>query len=163
MQDGPNDPPGRANLRPFHQGDPRAIAAGRKGAMTRQARRAIARGQARDVSETVATLVATHERGILGPVAAAAAIDAIGRVARGEVTPRDWTEWVRVMVDVARLEEGQHTSAALVAHLGSDDTAARVAALQTSARAALARVNGNGSPITTAMGEQSASPPSTDA
>jgi hypothetical protein len=78
-------------------------------------------------------------------------MDMIGRVTRGEVTVRDPAEWVRVLVDVARIEEGQHTSAALVAHLSSEDTAARVAALQTSARAALERVNG--SSATRAMGD----------
>lgn len=113
------------------------------------------------IARDLAALVVVHERGQLGNVAAAAAMDMIGRVARGEVKPRDPAEWVRVLVDVARLEGGQHTSAALVAHIGGDNAATRVDALQASARAALVKVNG--SPITEAAGDDEDPTPSADA
>jgi hypothetical protein len=60
----------------------------------------------------------------------------IGRVSSGDQRVPDPAAWVRVLVDVARLEAGEATSATLVAHVGSD-AAARVLALQAQARAAL--------------------------
>jgi hypothetical protein len=64
------------------------------------------------------------------------ALDAIGRVQRGEWKVRDPADWVRVLVDVARLEAGQPTSASIVAHVGRE-AAAGVLALREQARAAL--------------------------
>jgi hypothetical protein len=75
----------------------------------------------------------TYNREELGPIAVAAALDAIGRVQRGEWKVRDPADWVRVLVDVARMEEGQPTSTSLVAHVHAAD----VLALRDQARAAL--------------------------
>jgi len=122
-----------ANLTPFRKGDPRASEAGRRGAATRQAQRAAQRGELHEVAAELRRLANTFHRDELGPMAAAAAIDAIGRVQRGEWKVRDPADWVRVLVDVARLEAGEATSAALIAHVGAD----QVRALRDQARAAL--------------------------
>ena len=132
-----------AGLRPFAPGDPRAIAAGRRGAEVRRARRAVDRARTLDVAAELRTLASTYEGASLGDVAASAALDMIGRVQRGEIAPRDPADWVRVLVDIARLERGQPTSTSLVAHIGTADSAARLAALQTTARETLSRVNGD--------------------
>jgi hypothetical protein len=103
---------------------------GRKGVAVREARRAAMRGDTEEVAGYIARLMATHKREDLGPAAAAAALSMIARVERGEVRPRDPAEWVRVMVDVSRLEMGAHTQASLVAHLSGPALAERLRELQ---------------------------------
>lgn len=48
---------------------------------------------------------------------------------------------LRALVDIARLEAGEPTSAALVAHVDAGEVAARIGVLQSQARAALAMVS----------------------
>lgn len=127
---------GVTNLRPFTRGDPRAAEMGRRGAETRKRRSAIQRADGVAVLEQVRTLAATARREDLGPAAVAAALDMIGRVTRGEQAVRDPDAWVRVLVDVARLEAGESTSNAIVAHVGARATD-HVLALRDQARAAL--------------------------
>jgi hypothetical protein len=130
---------GTNNLQPFKKGDPRAIEAGRKGGQARRVRAELARAETRKVAEHVATLATTFDRENLGPAAAAVAMELIGRVSRGEIPVRhagDAAELVKVLVDVARLEAGESTSNAVVAHVTSDQLA-RVRALQEQARTAL--------------------------
>jgi hypothetical protein len=83
-----------------------------------------------DVAGYIARLIATHRREDLGPAAAAAALSMIARVESGETKVRDPAAWVQVMVDVARLEMGAHTSAAVVAHLSGPALAERLRQLQ---------------------------------
>jgi hypothetical protein len=129
---------GVANLQPFQKGDPRASEAGRRGAAAKRAKREIERASSQETSAHIATLVTTYTREDLGPAAAAAAVELIGRVSRGEIPVRhagDAAELVKVLVDVARLEAGESTSNAVVAHVTSDQLA-RVRALQEQARTA---------------------------
>lgn len=130
------DDNGNGNLRPFIRGDPRAVEMGRRGAETRKRRAAIQRADGVAVLQQVRTLAATARREDLGPAAVAAALDMIGRVTRGEQTVRDPDAWVRVLVDVARLEAGESTSNTIVAHVGARATD-HVLALRDQARAAL--------------------------
>jgi hypothetical protein len=130
---------GTNNLQPFKKGDPRAIEAGRKGGQARRVRAELVRAETQKVAQHVATLAATFDREDLGPAAAAVAMELIGRVSRGEIPVRhagDAAELVKVLVDVARLEAGESTSNAVVAHVTSDQLA-RVRALQEQARTAL--------------------------
>lgn len=136
-------PRNRTGLVPFRAGEDWPREAGKRSAAARRARRDITRAQHEEVSKGLASLVAAYGRGDLADIAAAAAMDMIGRVSRGEIQPRDPADWVRVLVDIARLERGQPTSTSLVAHIGGADSAARLAALQTTARETLSRVNGH--------------------
>jgi hypothetical protein len=80
----------------------------------------------------------------------------IGRVARGEQAVRDPADWVRVLVDVARLEAGEVTSASVVAHVGRE-AAAAVIALRDRARAAV-----EVGPSSSALAADDAAPPGVD-
>lgn len=136
---GNGDPPdiivaNGGQLRPFRKGDGRGAAAGRRSAETRSKRRALERAAAADLITELRTLSKLVDRADLGPVAIAAALDMIGRVARGEQAVKDPAEWVRVLVDIARLESGDPTSTSIVAHLG----VAEVKALRDQARQTLA-------------------------
>jgi hypothetical protein len=136
------------NLRPFTPET--AVAAAAKSAEIRRAKRDARRKEAQSVARHLATLTAVHDRAQLGPIAAAAAMDCIGRVASGEVPIRNASEaaeWVRVLVDVARLESGEATSASIVAHIGP----AEVRSLRDEARKALAL--GDGSAVALAAAE----------
>jgi hypothetical protein len=124
------------HLTPFRKGDARASEAGKKGAAARTAAAAAKRADALVILDRVRTLGAAADRADLGPAAVGAALEMIGRVSSGDQRVPDPAAWLRVLVDVARLEAGEATSATLVAHVGSD-AAARVMALQQQARAAL--------------------------
>jgi hypothetical protein len=124
------------HLVPFVKGDERARAAGRKGGQARAARAAAQRAEPVAVLDAVRSLARQAERADLGPAAVGAALDMIGRVVSGDQRVPDPAAWLRALVDVARLEAGEATSATLVAHVGSD-AAARVLALQARARSAL--------------------------
>jgi hypothetical protein len=103
---------------------------GRRGVAVRETRRAAMRADTEEVASYIARLIATHKREDLGPAAAAAAMSMIARVERGELTPRDPAEWVKALVDVARLEMGSHTNASVVAHLSGPALAERLRELQ---------------------------------
>jgi hypothetical protein len=125
----------RDHLVPFVAGDPdgRAAEAARKSHAVRRAKRAMVRADAQAVAAHLRTLRDSHERDRLGESCAAAAADLVGRVTRGEIPVRhagDAAELVRVLVDIARLEAGQPTSASVVAHLTSDAARARLAELR---------------------------------
>jgi hypothetical protein len=82
----------------------------------------------------------TFERDDVGPMALATAVDVMGKVVRGEIKVRDPATLIRVLVDIARAEEGLPTGpTTIVAHVGTD-AVARAMALRDEARAALARV-----------------------
>lgn len=67
-------------------------------------------------------------------MALAAAVDVMGRVARGDIKLRDPAAYLRVLFDIARAEEG--LPSAVVAHV-SADAMARALALRDAARDAL--------------------------
>jgi hypothetical protein len=107
---------------------------------SREAKRAAVRADTNEVAAHLRRIVDLYPRAELGPAAAALALDIIGRVGRGEVKVRhahDASELIRVLVDVARLEEGEPTSTAVIAHVDSATVVARVGQLQAQARAAL--------------------------
>jgi hypothetical protein len=126
----------RPGLVPFRKGDARAIEAGRKGAATKQARKAAQRAGTLAILEDVRRLAAGASREDLGAACVGAALEMIGRVSSGDQRVPDPAAWVRVLVDVARLEAGEATSTSVVAHVGAG-AAARVLDLQARARAAL--------------------------
>jgi hypothetical protein len=129
----------RANLRSWTPGDPRAVEASRLGVEGRR-RRAEARRLAD--AEPIAHLEAiasTVNRDQLGPMAAAAAVHMIGEVVSGRQKVRDPAAWVRVLVDVARLEAGEVTSAVARVDVTAEDIA-RAVALRDAARRALGPV-----------------------
>jgi hypothetical protein len=120
-------------LRPFIAGDPRTKELGRKGAASRELRRAGRRSTSEAVSATMTALRTAHDRGTLGATAFAAAADLIGRVVTGEVTIRhasDAAELLRALVDIGRLESGDPTRTVAVAHLSGPQLAARLRELQ---------------------------------
>jgi hypothetical protein len=133
----------RTNLRPFVPGDPRAAEAGRKGAETRAAKRAARVTSSRETAAVLRTIVDTFHRGDLGEASAAVAGWLLGRIAAGQVPIRNAGEaadLLRALVDVARLEAGEATSTAIVAHVGAGATA-EVLALRDQARRMLGRVD----------------------
>jgi hypothetical protein len=131
---------GGGRLRPFVTGDERTRQLALRGVQAREAKRAARRADSEAVNVAVATVRAAHDRGELGPTARAAAIDLIGRVVMGEVPIRHATDaanLIRVLVDVARLEENQPMRTAVVANLSSDDVAERIRQMQQYARASM--------------------------
>lgn len=132
-----SDPASRRNLTPWTKGDPRAIEAARKGG---EARRRNAEARRLAGAEPIAVLdriASTFDRDQLGPLAAAAAVHCIGEVVAGRQKVRDPAAWVRVLVDVARLEAGQVTDLRARVEVGADALAEAVA-LRNAARRAIA-------------------------
>ena len=130
-------------LHPTVKGSERARQLARRSVASREAKRAATRADTDAVAAQLRRIIDTYPRDQLGPAAAALALDIIGRVARGEITVRhaqDASELIRTLVDIARLEQGEPTSASVIAHVDASVVAARVAELQRSARAALAAV-----------------------
>ena len=130
---------GNPNLTPFRKGDGRASAAGKASADKRRAARASRATAARDVSDALASVLATFHREDLGDASAAVAGWLLGRISAGQVPVRNAGEaadLLRALVDVARLEAGQATSTSVVAHVGSTATA-EVLALRDRARTML--------------------------
>ena len=130
-------------LHPTVKGSERARQLARRSVASREAKRAATRADTDAVAAQLRRIIDTYPRDQLGPAAAALALDIIGRVARGEITVRhaqDASELIRTLVDIARLEQGEPTSASVIAHVDASVIAARVAELQRSARAALAAV-----------------------
>jgi hypothetical protein len=104
-------------LQPFTKGDNRASELGKRGAAARKAKReATQLVTVRDASvgaELVDTLTSRYDRDKLGGAAAAAVQHLIANVTSGAVPIKDATDaanLIRVLFDVARLEEGQSTS-----------------------------------------------------
>jgi len=131
------------HLTPFRKGEARAAEAGRKGAETRRAQKTSRARSAKEIVKVLDTIVETFDRSRLGPQAAASAGWLLARITAGQVPIRNAEEaasLLRALVDVARLEEGQPTSTALVAHVGASATA-EVLALRDQARAALGMAN----------------------
>lgn len=110
-----------------------ARAAGLRSADARRARKLAGRANAEQVASDVRTLAATYERGELGPIAIAAAVDLIGRVARGDVPIRNGSEaadLIRALVDIGRLEGGEAQRSVAIAHLSGPALATRLRELQ---------------------------------
>ena len=131
-----------ANLRPFVKGDPRAVEAGKRSVEARRARATIATDGTSALRRELDTVTATFERGELGAQAAAVAGLLLAKVAAGVITVKgpDVAALLRVLVDVARLEAGEPTSQAVVAHIGTSQALERVAELRKQAREALGAV-----------------------
>lgn len=121
------------NLRPFKPGDPRAIEAGRKSAAVRRAKRADQVQRGSDAASELRAFAASFERGDVAPAAWAVAGLLLHKIASGAIEVRRGDEaaaLLRAVVDVARMEGGEPTSASVVAHMSSGDMAARIARLQ---------------------------------
>jgi hypothetical protein len=124
-------------LTPFTKGDPRAVEAGRRSAAARKAKReagAIVKVEdATAGANLIDTLTARYERDKLGAAAGAAVQHLIAKVISGEVPCKDATDvanLVKVLFDVARLEEGQATSHTLHASIDSAAIVARIEQLR---------------------------------
>lgn len=125
-------------LRPFTSASGRE--AGRRSAEARRQRAGAeraARATASTLVEDVRTLASIAGRVDLGSAASAAAVTLIGRVERGEVPVKDPAAWLRALVDVARLERGEPTALAAVAHLSGPALVDRLRALQLDPSAAV--------------------------
>jgi hypothetical protein len=131
-----SDPASRANLRPWVKGDPRAIAAGQKGGAARAARAAARRAAEQEPARALEQLAGSFSREDLGPMAAMVAMWTMGEVVAGRQKVRDPAAWVRVLVDVARLEAGEVTSATASVTVTADDVR-RAVELRAVARRAL--------------------------
>jgi hypothetical protein len=130
-------------LHPVTAGSARARALNARSRDAQEAKRATMRAGVDDAARHLQRVIAAHDRQQLGPAAAATASDIIARVGRGEIKIRhaaDAAELLKVLTDIARLEAGEPTSAALVAHVGAADVARQVAELQAEARRTLAIV-----------------------
>lgn len=129
----------RSGLQPFRKGDPRTAELAKKGADTRRANAAARKASTRATADTLRSVRDTFTRGELGESSAAVAGWLLGRIAAGAIPVRNAGEaadLLRALVDVARLEAGQATSTALVAHVGTGATA-EVLALRDKARVML--------------------------
>jgi hypothetical protein len=128
-----------ANLRPFVKGDARASELGRAGVVAREAKRAARVGDAPAMAVELGRVCSAFKREELGEQAAAVAGYLLASVASGRIVVKgpDVAALLRVLVDVARLEAGEHTSAALVGHLSGGAALERVAVLRQQAREAL--------------------------
>lgn len=126
------------NLTPFtgEEGRKRASEAGKKSAAVRRAKRdnkELAKVRtSNDLNKALTDIKSTFDRGTLADSAASTAQYLMGLIVTGavEVTGRDMASLIQTLVDVARLEEGQSTSNAVVAHVSSKDAIAHLAALR---------------------------------
>ena len=127
-----------ANLTPFtgEEGRARASAAGKKSAAVRKANKeahAVAKVKTSvELNEKLAEIALTFQRGTLAAAAASTAQYLMALIVSGavEMQGRDLAPLISSLVDVARLEEGQSTSNAVVAHLSSAETRARLTELR---------------------------------
>lgn len=127
------------NLKPYGttpEAKARAKAAGIKSGEVRRANK-----QAKELAQTtnstdlhnhLTKLVTTFKRDQLPQTAAAAAQYLIAKVISGhiEITGKDVAPLIATLVDVARLEEGQSTSNAVVAHMSSKEALDRLTLLR---------------------------------
>lgn len=125
------------HLQPFAKGSERARELGRRGGQARAAKAAAKRDAAAATTQQAADALHTatqrFNRQDLAPHAAAAAQLIIGRVATGDIPVRNGDEaaaLLRALVDVARLEEGQHTAATIIAHADTSQMLDRIRALR---------------------------------
>jgi uncharacterized protein (UPF0254 family) len=127
----------------------------KRGGEARRARRDGKRQDAAALRKLTATACETFDRSQLGPLAGALAADIMARMLSGEIRLRsaDVAPTVRALVDILRLEAGEPTSAALVAHVSSAEVADRVAQLQAQARAALTMAAADASLAAPATGD----------
>ena len=128
-----------AQLTPFTSATGRA--AGLASAERRKALAAVRRRDARTVAGQLDEAVRAFQRQDLGGQCAAAAGWLVAQVVAGHIPVRNADEaaqLLRALVDVARLESGDPTSTALVAHVGATATA-QVLALRDQARELLGR------------------------
>jgi hypothetical protein len=132
-----SDPSSRANLRPWRKGDPRTVDAARKGGQTRAANAAARRAAALGPVAALEAVADRFSRDQLGTMAAAVAMWTMGEVVAGRQKVRDPAAWVRVLVDVARLEAGEVTAATASVHVTPGDLA-RALELRDMARRAIA-------------------------
>jgi hypothetical protein len=126
----------RAALQPFRKGDPRASEMGKRGAETRRRRTEAERLRRLEPLQVLELVGDSFKREALGPLCAAAAVHMIGEVVSGRQRVRDPAAWVRVLVDVARLEAGEVTSATATVAVTADDVR-RAVELREVARRAL--------------------------
>ena len=123
-------------LVPFVKGDERARELGRLGGQKRAAQAAIKAGDSEALRSVLDSAASTFKRGDLGPYCIAVAGTILGRIQTGaiKVPGSDAAALLRVLVDIARLEAGEPTSAAVIAHLSGGDVRERVEALRSQAR-----------------------------
>lgn len=129
-----NNPARENNLAPFSDPD-KARAAARKSAEVRRANK-LAKQQAEAViNREIAEWVDLYERDNLGDACAAAAQKVAHMILSGAITDqRALVQALPVLVDIARLEAGQHTSATMHATVTlPDDQMARLQALRAQA------------------------------
>ena len=131
-----SDAASRSNLLPWKKGDPRAIAAARKGGQARARNAAARKVAALEPAAALERVAGRFSREDLGPMAVAVAMWTMGEVVAGRQRVRDPAAWVRVLVDVARLEAGEVTSATAHVDVTADDVR-RAVELRTAARAAI--------------------------
>ena len=126
----------RAQLTPWRKGDPRARAAALKGAEARRKNAEARRVAAAEPLARMEAIASTHDRAQLGPMAVAVAMWTMSEVVAGRQRVPDPAAWVRALVDVARLEAGEVTSATAHVEVTADDVR-RAVELRESARRAL--------------------------
>jgi hypothetical protein len=123
------------NLAPYNtseEGRARASAAGKKSVEVRRAnkltRELVATTDATQLATQLAAITTTFKRDELPAAAAATAQYLISKVLTGgiEVHGKDVAALIATLVDVARLEEGQSTSNAVIAHVSSSATLDRL-------------------------------------
>lgn len=114
-----------------------ASQAGKRSAEVRRQRalaRQVAQAEdARTLANHLATFEQTFRREDLSSQTSAVAAMILAKIAAGQVPIRhagDAAELLKVLVDVTRLEEGQHTSAHLTASIDSEAIVARIEALR---------------------------------
>jgi hypothetical protein len=123
------------NLKPFNPET--ASLAGKRSAEARRAKalaqRAADANNAREAAEHLATFTQAFPRDSMGPNAAAIGNYILSRIALGLIPIRhaaDAAELLKVVVDIARLEEGQATSHTLHASIDSAAIVARIEQLR---------------------------------
>lgn len=127
-----NNPNHERNLTPFS--DPEvARAAAKKGWENRRKRKAMEDEIKAAQNRDLAAWVEAYPRNDLGPTCAAAAQYIAHKIMDGTIAdPRALVSALPVLVDIARLESGLHTSATMHAQvtMGPNDTMARIQALR---------------------------------
>ena len=133
------------NLTPFtgEEGRKRASEAGKKSAAVRAAKKKDAQlakvKTSYDLNVGLAEITATFQRGTLATSAAATAQYLMALIVSGsvELSGKDLAPLIGQLVDVARLEEGQSTSNAVIAHLSTDVALEKLEALRSEGRTSL--------------------------
>ena len=122
-----------ANLTPFNSESAKKAAA--KSVESRRRKREAERVAQAVVNRSIEEWVDTYEREQLAPACAAAAQKVAHMILSGEISDqRALVQALPVLVDIARIEEGLHTSATMHATLTMDDDArARLMALRAQA------------------------------